>query len=145
MATAGASIIAAQVSGERIATQVDTADTATFTAETVVSTVTAALVTGRTYRLRFVANFQSSVAADTVNVRLREDNLTGTTLQGRRADSAIATAGFGFSGDVEVEYTAVATGNKTFVATGDRSTGTGVITCEGAATPRYLYVDYIRG
>ena len=148
MATAGASIEAARVSGERIATQIDTADTATFTTtETIVSTVVAALVASRTYRVRFVGTFQSDVADDMMNSRLREDNAAGTQLQLRRAQSPTATAGSGVGMDVEAEYTAVATGNKTFVATGVRSTpGTGNITCEGAATqPRYLYVDYIRG
>jgi len=148
MPSAGESVIAGRMPGERIATQIDTADSSGFgTTETVVSTVTAALVTGRTYRVSFRSAFQSDVAADTVNARIREDNVTGTQMQLRRCYSHIATAGAGFPGDLEAEYVAVATGNKTFVATGQRSSGTGVaIVAEGSATaPRYLYVDYIRG
>jgi hypothetical protein len=143
---AGQTAVAGQVPGERIATDIDTADTSTFTAETVVMTVTAALVTGRTYRVRFVGTMQSDVTDDTINSRLREDNVSGTQLQLRRAQSPTSSAGSGVGMDVEAEYTAVATGDKTFVATGARSTGTGNITCEASATqPRYLYVDYIRG
>jgi hypothetical protein len=147
MPSAGESVIAGRMPGERIATQIDTADTSTFTTtETVVSTVTAALVNGRIYRVRFVGTMQSDVTDDTINSRLREDNVSGTQLQLRRAQSPTSSAGSGVGMDVEAEYTAVATGNKTFVATGTRSTGTGNITCEGSATqPRYLYVDYIRG
>jgi hypothetical protein len=148
MPSAGESVIAGKMPGERIATQVDTADSSGFgTTETVVSTVTAALVTGRTYRVSFRSAFQSDVSADTINTRLREDNVTGTQLQARRCYSHTSSAGFGFPGDLEAEYVAVSTGNKTFVATGVRSTGTGTaIVAEGSATtPRYLYVDYIRG
>jgi hypothetical protein len=144
---AGASVVAGQVPGERIATQTDTADTSTFTTtETTVSTVTADLVNGRTYRVRFVGRFQSDVAGDSVNARLREDSSAGTQMQGTRVYSATATAGFGFTISFEAEYTAVATASKTFVATGERSVGSGNVMCEGSATaPRYLYVDYIRG
>jgi hypothetical protein len=144
--TAGQSVIAGKFPGERIATDIDVADTSTFTTtETTCSSVVAALVINRTYRIRFVANFQSSVSGDTVNMRIREDSTIGTQLQGCRVHSVILTAGFGFQANIEAEYTAVATGNKTFVGTGERSSGTGNITCEGAATaPRYLYVDYIR-
>lgn len=148
MPSAGESVIAGRMPGERIATQIDTADTATFTTtETTVSSVTAALVTGRTYRVSFRGTMQSDVAGDLINARIREDNSTGNQLQLRREQSTTATAGSGPSFDQEAEYTAVATGNKTFVATGVRAAGgTGNITCEGAVTqPRYLYVDYIRG
>lgn len=148
MPSAGESVIAGRMPGERIATQIDTADTATFTTtETIVSTVTAALISGRTYKVSFRGTMQSDVAADLINARIREDNATGTQLQLRRESSTSATAGSGPSFDMEAEYTAVANGNKTFVATGVRAAGaTGNITAEGAATqPRYLYVDYVRG
>ena len=147
MAAAGESAIAGRIPGERIATQIDTADTATFTTvETVVSTVTAALVSGRTYRVRSVVTYQSDVADDHLNARLREDSVSGTQMTGKRVRSTLTTGGFGFDGCLEAEYTAVSTGNKTFVATGVRSTGTGNWTGEGLSVqPRYLYVDYIRG
>lgn len=131
--------------GMRIGTTIATADTGTFTAETVIDSVTVALITGKVYRVRWVASMQSDVAGDTVNARIREDNLTGTQLVVRREHSSVASAGSGPDTSVEAEYTAVATGDKTFVSTGARSTGTGNITCEGAAaTPRLLYVDFLR-
>ena len=146
MPSAGESVIAGRMPGERIATQIDTADSGTFTTtETTVQTVVAALVNGRTYRIKHHTRWGTSVSGDRINSRLREDNSVGNELQSANVIVDVTATGSGFPGDLEVEYTAVATGNKTFVATGDRSTGTGVITCEGAATPRYLYVDYIRG
>lgn len=148
MPSAGQSAIAGQVPGERLGQDIDTSDTATFTTtETVVSSVTVDLVNGRTYKVRFVGTMQSDVNGDLINARIREDNSTGTQLQLRREQSTTNTAGSGPSFDMEAEYTAVATGSKTFVATGVRGAGgTGNITCEGAATqPRYLYVDYCRG
>lgn len=135
-----------QPAQKRIATTKAEVDSATFTTtEVVIDSVTASLVIGKIYKVRWVVSFQSSVADDMVNVRIREDTVLGTEMQSRRVLSAIATAGAGFDGSVEAEYTAVATGSKTFVGTGDRSTGTGNITAEGAAIrPRFLYVDYIR-
>jgi hypothetical protein len=107
------------------------------------STVTAALVTGRTYRVRFVGTLQSSVASDSGNVRLREDSVAGTQINLVRV--ALSESNAGFLAMVEGEYTAVSTGNKTFVATGVRNTGTGNLLFPAAATqPRQLYVDYIR-
>lgn len=149
MATAGASVIAAAVSGERIATNIVTADSGTFTTtETQVQSVTAALVTGRTYRVYWYAHYGSSVSGDRMNFRIREDTVSGNTLQ-EIAGSGQATHGASSLGDmmiVEAEFTAVSTGNKTFSATMVRSSGTGNAQLEGAATrPNYLYVDYIRG
>jgi hypothetical protein len=147
MATAGSSVEAGRVSGERIATQIDTADSGTFTTtETIVSTVVAALVNGRTYRVKAHTRCSSSVAADRYIARLREDNATGTAIQGSNVDITAAATTHGWPADLEAEYVAVATGNKTFVLTGVRGSGTGNCFMEaGADHPSYLYVDYVRG
>lgn len=144
MATAGSRIVAAQVSGERIGTNIRTAASAAFTAETVVQQITVALVTGRTYKVTYKGPLQSSVAGDSARSRIRQTNLAGAQLQNYRVGIPNATAGF--SADVECEFTASSTGNVTFVVTGERATGTGNITAGAAAdAPAYLYVDYIRG
>jgi hypothetical protein len=134
------------VPGERIATTTVTSDSSTFTTtETEVASVTAALVSGRTYRVRYMARFGSTVAGDWLMASIREDDTSGTVLT---QDNVILeqSAVSGWPLTVEVEYTAGSTGDKTFILTGDRVGGTGTCRLEAAATrPTYLYVDYIRG
>lgn len=129
---------------QRIATEVQTADSAGFTAETVVMSVTALLEIGRTYRVKFHGRFGGSTG-DTLGGLLREDGLAGTEMSGQvdAVQPGVAGGVFGF----EAEFTAVSTGNKTFVVTGRRVSGTaGDMRLEAATTrPAYLYVDYIRG
>lgn len=144
MALAGDTVIAGKVSGERIGTDVRTSTPATFTAETVVQSITVALVSGRTYKISYAGSLQSSVAADSARSRIREDSVSGTEMQNRRV--ACPNINAGFSADAEAEYTAAATANKTFVVTGERATGTGNISAAATGTtPTYLYVEYIRG
>lgn len=133
------------VTERRIATTADTSDSSSFTTtETLVSTVTAALVSGRTYRITFQSLIRSTAADDRIGVNIREDNVTGTTLM--VSDWKIhnnTTTGSPIR--LEAEYTASSTGNKTFIVGVGRSNGTGTITARGAASaPRYLYVDYVR-
>lgn len=144
--TAGLQLVAGRIPGERIATNIRTGDSSTFTTtETTVDSVTAALVSGRTYRVRWTVQWASSVANDDVAGRIREDNSTGTELAFGKVRSLDASS-TGWSGWVEGEYTAVSTGNKTFVWTGVRFAGTGNCRAEAATTrPIYLYVDYISG
>jgi hypothetical protein len=144
-AVAGQVATAGRVPGERIATTTVTSDSSTFTTtETEVASVTAALVSGRTYRVRYAARFGSTVAADWLKASIREDDTSGTVLTN---DNMIleqtSTSGWPVAG--EAEYTAASTADKTFVLTGDRISGTGDCRLEAAAThPTYLTVDYIR-
>lgn len=141
---AGETFIAGRIPNERIATQKEVANSAAITTvETTVSSVTAALVTGRTYRLTFDGQFTQSVAGDVFEVRFREDSSVGTSIHFRRHAPG-STAG-GISYHMEVEYVAVATGNKTFVITLIRGSGTGNIILAASTGGTYLYVDYIRG
>jgi hypothetical protein len=85
---------------------------------------------------------QTTVAADSVRLRLREDSLTGTALQSTRFYLVFANAAFGCA--VYGEYTAASTGNKTFAGTGERASGTGNHTRQAATTnPAYLMVELI--
>jgi hypothetical protein len=146
MSSAGQLLVAGRIPGERIATTVVTADSAGFTTtEVVVATVTAPLVSGRTYRLRAVPKWESDVADDRINARLREDSVTGTIMQSDNVRILVVSS-LGWGGVLEVEYTATATADKTFVLTGQRAGGTG--TCKlgaGATRPVYLYVEYLSG
>jgi len=128
---------------QRIATAVRTTNSAGFTTtETVTDTVVADLISQLVYRVRCFTLYTSTVANDSDIVRIREDSLTGTVLQASRVFIPIVTS---FCVILEAEYTAVATGSKTFVVTGSRGSGTGTITHGANATaPVYLYVDYIR-
>lgn len=132
---------------ERRATDRQESDSATFTTtETVVQSVTGSLQTGRTYRVRWVGAFNSTVDDDVVLGQIREDSISGTVLQTGRCSVAVGGSSTGWHCYLEAYYTAVATGFKTFVATGDRVAGTG--TCNRDASsqrPTILYVQYISG
>lgn len=144
---AGQSAIAGKMPGERIATDIDVSDSATFTTtETTVQSVTADLVSGRIYGIHFYGHANSSVGTDHVVFRIREDNSTGTELQSDVVGVDGSTT-LGTKSELYAEYTAVATGSKTFVVAGIRtaaSTGNCFLEA-GSNRPSYLYVDYIRG
>ncbi|MGH3735859.1 MAG: hypothetical protein ACRDT6_09600 [Micromonosporaceae bacterium] len=144
MPLAGETIIAGKIPGERIATDIRTANSAgVTTTETSVQSVVAPVVQGRIYRVRWHGDLASTVAADEFLVRIREDTVAGTALDFRRY-RAHTTANFPYS--TETEYTADATENKTFHLTLIRSAGTGTGRLNAAASaPAFLYVDYIRG
>lgn len=142
--TSGAKITN-EVIATRVATATTTADSSTFTAETQVATVTAYLVSGRTYAVEVKnTRWSSSVAADTAAVRLREDSVSGTQMNAMVVGiPTTTTSGFG-AGLVYAEFTAGVTGNKTFSLTGSRNSGTGNIQLRASATaPTYLTVTLI--
>jgi hypothetical protein len=128
--------------GQRIATTTETTISAGFTAETIINTVTAALVSGRTYAIGLFTGITSTVAGDNAEFRIREDNVAGTQLQVIRKDllaTNITEVVFLYA-----QYTAVATGSKTFVGTGFRQAGTGTLTRNTSPTaPAYMYVEYV--
>lgn len=132
----------------RIATNTrTTVSSGITTTETVIDSVTAALVSGRTYKVRWTAAIGVSVAGDTSFVRLREDNLAGTQMNILRVHG-VSTGGTGtrWPAEIEAEYTAASTGNKTFVGTLVRATGTGSHTIQGDSSfPVLLTVEYVSG
>lgn len=126
-----------------------TADSGVFTTvEAAIDTVTAPLVAGRTYRVRWNVAWASTAAGDTVFTRLREDTGTGNQLQLIRTE-IVTTGGTGtrWPATIEAEYTAVATGNKTFVGTGVRvGVSGGNISAHADPTfPILMTVDYVKG
>jgi len=129
----------------RVATNKLTADSTTWgAAEAVATSVTATLVSGRRYEVKFVGKISSDVSGDTDNLRLREDNLTGTQF-GFNQIYLVNTSGNGFFFVIVGEYTAVANGSKTFVMTGNRSAGTGTAhrIRAGGTTPCFFTVTAI--
>lgn len=145
MAAAGDPISAADVN-VRIATTTRTSDTSTVTTtETVADSVTATLVNGRKYRVRYIAGYSSSVADDTVFLRLREDSVSGTQMAIFRGHSHLTNgAGSRWVANFEAEYTASASASKTFVATYVRASGTGNVSVNAGATyPTLLYIERI--
>jgi len=128
----------------RIATTEDiTASGAISTVETIVLTVTGSLISGLKYRISAYFVVGQSVATDEFVGRIREDNATGSIkTTARIRTGSVSTL---FPVYFEAEYTAVATGSKTFVVTLIRSTGTGTIINNASSTaPGYLYIDYVR-
>jgi hypothetical protein len=105
---------------------------ATFTAETVVLTVTASLVAGTDYAVKARCLTQSSVADDRVRARIREDSLTGAVID--LQDVPLGGGNSPVRVYAEAEYTAPVTGSKTFVVTLVRQAGTGNIQLTADAT-----------
>jgi hypothetical protein len=146
MAQAGETIIAGRIPGERIATTTRSSNSSGITTtETVVDSVTASLVEGRTYKIRWFGQVFSSVADGYTRLRIREDSVSGTEVDQRQRSTDIA-ANQAFPVILEGEYIAVATGSKTFVATLVRQAGTGTVTAQaGSANPTRLTVEYVSG
>ncbi len=143
---AGFQLLAGRIPGERIATTSRTADVTPITTEQIVDSVTAALVNTRVYKVRWTGHAYSTVKDGRVMIRIREDNLVGASRQQGIIYTSVLEANQEGPLDVEFEYTAAASANKTFVATAQQVTGTGTVHVYATSfAPTYLYVDYIRG
>jgi len=143
----GDTIFAADVNAltERVNSTPIVADSATWNAtEASITTVAATLVSGQKYKIWFSGRISTDVAADAANLRIREDNLTGTQLQLHQVYLP-TTTGNGWGTYFYAEYTAVASASKTFALTAQRSIGTGTAhRIRAAATaPGYFVVDKI--
>lgn len=146
--SAGQQLIAGRIPGEEIASDAATSNSSNFTTtEVTVHSVTAPLVEGRTYQVIADAQFASNQDDDLVIARIREDDVNGAQLRDHyvRIRGAGSTAR-GFSVYITAEYTATATGNKTFVLTADRLLGSGTCFMEASAdNPAFMKVNYLRG
>lgn len=134
-----------RVPAERIATTIATADSSSFTTETGVMEVTAALVAGRTYQVRLVCRLATDTSGDNLEARMYEDSSSGDQIGFDRIYNIPAGAPAGGI-LIEAEHTAATTGDKTFVVTGALASGTGPARLEANPDrPGFLYVGYIRG
>jgi hypothetical protein len=124
-------------------TSTATSSTSTFTTtETLTDTITVTLVSGETYLVEHSAIWNSSTAGDYVAIRLREDNASGTVLNG--VDLYLQATARYPSAHVRAYYTAVASGSKTLVVTGQRAAGSGnVMRAASSANPSVLSVTQV--
>jgi hypothetical protein len=132
---------------QRRSTSTRITNSAGFSSEAVIQTISAVpVVSGRTYRIRWVTDVAStaasSTAVETARWRIRDTNLTGTVLQ--YTHTAIAMANNDFGAIVETEWVAPSTTTKTFVGTCHRAFGTGTFSCNANANePSLLTVDQV--
>lgn len=148
MSSAGQQLVAGRIPGERIATTVQTVDSATFTTtEVEIMSVTAPLVVDRTYRVRFTGQWNSDTSGDEVLALLRLTNTSGDIRQQHRVLIDLATTSQGYGDMLEFEFTPQSTGNVTFIVSANRTAAsTGNCRLEAQSSrPAYLYIDYIRG
>ncbi len=119
-------------------------DSSTFTTiETAIATVTAALISGKRYKIVLSTHIGTTNAGDTVDIGIRETNASGTELNRSVAEPIPSTTAAGHYFRLEAEFTATATGNKVFAGTAQRNTGTGTLRREAAAIrPTSMYVEY---
>lgn len=126
----------------RIAATSRTADVSFTTTETVGDEISAYMVAGYKYKIMSYQLCRSSVANDSITVRLREDSLTGTELQSIRVHIPIISTVF--VGYLERLYTASETGLKTIVTTGVRASGSGSSMFSAALTQLcWMAIDYV--
>lgn len=145
----GEETLAADITGRfRVGTGYEDTDSASIASTTFVAiaSVTAQLVSGRTYHIKFITHLMSSVTTDTATLAIREDTASGTEIQGAAALPLVGSASAGVYYQLETDYTAVATGAKTFVGVCNRASGSGNVRREAAnIRPTWLIVDYAYG
>jgi hypothetical protein len=117
--------------------------TTSGTTELVVHTIVAPLVTGGRYRVTHHAAWSRTVATDIFLHRIREDSIAGTAFIDYRLPAAGTTVPTGWH--QQGLYTASATGDKTFVLTTVRQSGTGTETMIGSSpsTPAVFTVERV--
>lgn len=124
-----------------------TANSATFTTEAVVMTVTNVLFrTGRAYRLQVKGNGSSSVVNDRVQYRVRKTNVTGITYLNSGIGTQVLAANLahGFCFENIAVNTSGSDLTQTVVVTGQRQAGTGNCFINGSAVdPWYLHIEDI--
>lgn len=128
---------------QRIDTATRSSNSATAISEMTVDSLTAPLIEGRTYAVQWFGKVNSTVAGDDVVIRIREDSSSGSVLLALNKDIAVLNRE-PFT-PLYVEYTAGASGDKTFVVTLERDAGSGDVFAPGNSSSRaYLYVDYLQ-
>lgn len=127
--------------------QRETSSAGFTTTEVVLDTITVLLVSGVTYRITWDTQFGTSSATSTTTAferirgQLREDDISGTVIA-LRDTTTIFGGGVSYPAFLQAKFVAGSTGNKTFVATGDRISGAGTITSfANAQSPTFLRVE----
>lgn len=143
--TVGETGIAGKIPGERIATTEEPSDsTTTTTSEIEVLSVTAALVSGRTYGIHAWLNVGSTNTGDVIEIGLYRSSLGSNRIQFTRSEAQ--AAGAGGAAVLYGEFTATTSGDEDFLVGIARGSGSGTINMDASATrPCYLYVNYVQG
>lgn len=142
MSSAGQQLVAGRIPGEEIAVDIETAAGTSSTSEIVDMSVTAPVVSGRTYWV--IADFAIDGTDDDVAlVRLREDSISGTELVARRLRLNTVGGTTGTAMPLRVRYTAGTTEDKTFVLTHESGVASNL--AGGSTTPCYFWVEYVSG
>lgn len=129
----------------RLGRSVRTASVGTFTAETLIDTITVDVVNGRDYEIVWDGHWNSTIVGDRITLRIYEED-TGAVGFGNVLRAMFPVRATHVSSSsleaMRAFYTADANESKTFNVTMQRSTGTGNITAPGsAASPALLTVD----
>lgn len=127
--------------GTLVAETIIDTDGTSGTGEIVGASVTASLVSGRKYRVIFDTNIEGGAVDDRVVVRIRENNVSGTSIQEKNRVILHTSGTIGNPVRLEAFFTAVSTGAKTFVGTYDTSGLTGVNRAATASAPTLMYVE----
>lgn len=115
------------------------------TTETVLDQITVPVVAGRQYRVWWRGNVQTTIADGYGRLRLREDSVSGTQV-GFSQQWTATVINQSFPTTMEGFWTAPSTGDKIFVATLIRQSGTGVLSSYAdASTPANFFVENISG
>lgn len=141
--TSGSQLANADIA-TRVGTMTVTSDSSASTgSDVLVGTVSAFLESGKKYALYATAALSSSGANDAGVIIIREDGISGTQLAARQV-AIPGTGSTGYGVTAYGEYTAGATGSKTFALTQRRTGSAGnVIARAGATTPTYLTVTLL--
>jgi hypothetical protein len=146
--SSGTELVGGRIPGEIIGTPtIVTSDSSGFTSEVVVMTLAdRPLVAGRTYQVWCLARWGSSVATDQIVCRIRPDDVSGAMMQlGQQIGGGTSSFGYGPL-PLMAFWTAITTGNQTFVVTGDRNGGTGTCRLDASpANPALLWCQYAFG
>jgi hypothetical protein len=146
MVAVGDEIILARMPGYLAGWAQETSDSSTFTTtETVVGTVTASVISSVVYLLQCDLKIGTTVADDLVSIKLREDNVSGTQIQG--SSDIIPRSGSNNSATfpLRARWTASSTGSKTFVATAQRVGGTGNLSRDVLSVLPQLFTVIVAG
>jgi hypothetical protein len=135
--SSGTELVGGRLIGEEVGYAEITSDSAGWTtSETVAIEMEADLIDGVSYWLILDASYATSVDGDVQFVRIREDDVNGDAVHSSRA---VVQDGGGVRVHVERRYDATVTETKTFVATGERESGSGTGRIDAnATTPSYL-------
>jgi hypothetical protein len=113
-------------------TATSNASTTSGTTELAVDQVTATLVSGSTYRLKWYFKWTATVANDRFALRVRD----GSGIGGTERESLVfnTLTGNVFTEMLERDYTAGSSGSQTWTGTVARISGTGTVTPDGNGT-----------